>query len=70
MVYNSSMKEVSIKFKFTEEQFAEVQDEAESMKMSIGEMLTESMKFIVKDLINTRNNLKEEQEETMPLSRK
>jgi len=64
------MKEVSIKFKFTEEQFAEVQDEAESMKMSIGEMLTESMKFIVKDLINTRNNLKEEQEETMPLSRK
>ena len=70
MVYNNSMKEVSIKFKFTEEQFAEVQDEAESMKMSIGEMLTESMKFIVKDLINTRNNLKEEQEETMPLSRK
>jgi hypothetical protein len=64
------MKEVSIKFNFTDDQFAEVQDEAESMDMSIGEMLTESMKFIIKDLINTRKNLKEKQEETMPLSRK
>jgi hypothetical protein len=64
------MKEVSIKFNFTDDQFEEVQDEAESMDMSIGEMLTESMKFIIKDLINTRKNLKEKQEETMPLSRK
>jgi len=67
---HSNMKEVSIKFNFTDDQFAEVQDEAESMDMSIGEMLTESMKFIIKDLINTRKNLKEKQEETMPLSRK
>ncbi len=67
---HSKMKEVSIKFNFTDDQFAEVQDEAESMDMSIGEMLTESMKFIIKDLINTRKNLKEKQEETMPLSRK
>ncbi len=67
---HTKMKEVSIKFNFTDDQFAEVQDEAESMDMSIGEMLTESMKFIIKDLINTRKNLKEKQEETMPLSRK
>jgi len=67
---HSKMKEVSIKFNFTDDQFEEVQDEAESMDMSIGEMLTESMKFIIKDLINTRKNLKEKQEETMPLSRK
>jgi len=50
------MKEVSIKFKFTDEQFAEVQDEAESMNMNSGEMLNEVMKFIVKDLLDTRKN--------------
>ncbi len=50
------MKEVSIKFKFTDEQFEEVQDEAESVDMSAGELLTKVMKFIIKDLLDTRKN--------------
>ena len=51
-----TMKEISIKFKFTDEQFTEVQDEAKSVNMSAGEMLTKVMKFIIEDLLDTRKN--------------
>ena len=60
------MKEVSIKFKFTDEQFTEVQDEAESINMSTGEMLTKVMKFIIEDLLDTRKNRLYNTEDELP----
>jgi hypothetical protein len=50
------MKKITINFNFTDEQHDEVQKEAESVDMSAGEMLTKVMKFIVKDLLDTRKN--------------
>lgn len=50
------MKKVTINFNFTDEQHDEVQKEAETVDMSAGEMLTKVMKFIVKDLLDTRKN--------------
>ena len=60
------MKEVSIKFKFTDEQFEEVQDEAESVDMSAGELLTKVMKFIIEDLLDTRKNRLYNTEDELP----
>ena len=50
------MKKITINFNFTDEQHDEAQKEAESVDMSAGEMLTKVMKFIVKDLLDTRKN--------------
>jgi len=50
------MKTITIGFKFTDEQFEEIDAEAKTMNMESGEMLTEVMKFIVKDLLDTRKN--------------
>jgi hypothetical protein len=50
------MKKITINFNFTDEQHDEVQKEAETVDMSAGEMLTKVMKFIVKDLLDTRKN--------------
>jgi hypothetical protein len=51
------MKKISISFNFTDEQYAEVKDEAKTVGMSAGEMLTKVMKFIVKDMLDTRSNI-------------
>jgi len=48
------MKQIKITFKFTDEQYEEVSQEAESIGMKPGEMLTKVMKFIVKDMLETR----------------
>ena len=61
-----TMKEISIKFKFTDEQFTEVQDEAKSVNMSAGEMLTKVMKFIIEDLLDTRKNRIYNTEDELP----
>tara|TARA_Y100001963_G_scaffold17761_1_gene21970 strand:- start:5661 stop:5843 length:183 start_codon:yes stop_codon:yes gene_type:complete len=50
------MKKISISFNFTEEQYAEVEDEAKTIDMSAGEMLTKVMKFLVKDMLETRSS--------------
>ena len=60
------MKEISIKFKFTDEQFTEVQDEAKSVNMSAGEMLTKVMKFIIEDLLDTRKSRIHKTEDELP----
>ena len=60
------MKEVSIKFKFTDEQFSEIEEEAKSMNMNSGEMLNEVMKFIIKDLLVTRKNRIHNNEDELP----
>ena len=49
------MKELTINFKFTDEQYSEIENESQSMDMSPGEMLMEVMKFIVADMLKTRN---------------
>ena len=47
-------KTINITFNFTDEQYEEVKAEAEDMDMAPGEMLTAVMKFIVKDMLDTR----------------
>ena len=51
------MKEIKIKFKFTDEQYEEVKAEAEDMNMTEGQMLTEVMKFLIKDMLETRKKI-------------
>ena len=57
------MKEIKIKFKFTDEQYEEVKAEAEDMNMTAGQMLTEVMKFLIKDMLETRKKIIHSDEE-------
>jgi len=61
-----AMKTITIGFKFTDEQYEEIHAEAKSMNMESGEMLTEVMKFIVKDLLDTRKSRIYNTEEESP----
>ena len=59
-------KKITITFDFTDEQYEEVKSEADSMNMDTGEMLNEVMKFIIKDLLDTRKNRIHNTEDELP----
>jgi len=51
------MKSVNIKFNFSDDQYEQVTEEAKSINMEPGEMLTKTMQFIVKEMLDSRKNI-------------